>query len=96
MMSNNFIVLKMKRFEEPQEIEVQLLVEEKEHLYIVTYGGCLGGIGIPAKLEKIAYRPVERGKKLTELIFRFLEGENLKFPINLTDPLSWKPHKIVE
>jgi hypothetical protein len=96
MMSNSFVVLSMKHFEETQKIEIKLLVEGEEHLYIVTYGGLFGGIQVPSKLDKIAYLPVERGKKLTELIFRFREGENLEFPINLTDPSSWEQHEIVE
>ncbi|MGL5876075.1 MAG: hypothetical protein ACRC2R_27585 [Xenococcaceae cyanobacterium] len=94
MMSNSFIVLNMKHFKELQKVEVKLLVEEEEHLYIIPYGGLLGGLQIPAKLEKVADRPVERGIKLTELIFRFRDGENLKFPIDLTDASSWEPQKI--
>ncbi|EAZ92959.1 hypothetical protein [Crocosphaera chwakensis] len=86
----------MKRLEESQEVEVKLLVEEKEYTYKLEYGGWLGGISFPSELEKVADQPVERGKKLAELIFRFLEGQDIEFPVDLTDSSSWKPHKIVD
>ena len=95
-MSHSFVVLNMKRFEESKKIEVKLLIEQKEHIYTITHGGIFGGIQVPAKLEHIADQPVERGRKLTELIFRFLEDEKLEFPIDLTDSSSWKPKEIDE
>jgi len=83
-MNTRFVVLKMEKNERFNQIEVTIMFEEKLYVYQVGYGGWLGGIKIPSELEKIATAPVERGRKFINLVFQFLEGKVIDFPVDIT------------
>ncbi|MFB8796558.1 MAG: hypothetical protein U7126_20590 [Microcoleus sp.] len=84
-MTVNITIIELQKTENTNEFEIVLLIDNKEHhfiIYVFDREGILG-LSLKDELTKILCRNSEKNKYFISLVLNFYRGSDIKLPIIL-------------